>query len=100
MLILLKLLCFTVWLVIMLYLVGGSNNSFQNYSEVKIRINEIDNPEVNIARALSRLKKNDRLIIEAGCDFLHCRHNQVLLRSILKKNPSLGYSFTSEKLSC
>jgi hypothetical protein len=29
MLILLKLLCFTVWLVIMLYLVGGSNNSFQ-----------------------------------------------------------------------
>ncbi|HNX29392.1 MAG TPA: hypothetical protein PKN87_08295 [Syntrophomonadaceae bacterium] len=100
MLILLKLLCFAVWLVIMLYLVRGSAYSFQSFSEVKIRIKDEDNLEMNVCRALLKLKKNDRLIIEDASDALQSQRNQVIFKRLLRKNPSLVYSYLRENWSC
>ena len=100
MLILLKLSCFIIWLVIILYLAGGGQKSFRSCNEIKILVGDKDDVEIDISRALSRLKKNDRLIIEVRHDFLTCPGNRVKIKKTLRKNPSLIYSLASENWSC
>ena len=96
MLILLKLLCFTIWLVIMMYLVMGNNTSFIDYNEVKIRIKDQDDLEMSLRSALLDLKKKDRLIIEDQSDFMQTKRNHFIYSRLLRKNPSLIYSCLSE----
>ena len=96
MLILLKLLCFTIWLVIMMYLVMGNNTSFIDYKEVKIRIKDEDDLEMSFRNALLGLKKKDRLIIEDQSDFMQRKRNHFIYSRLLRKNPSLVYSCLSE----
>lgn len=100
MLILLKLLCFTIWLVIILYLAGGGQRSFRSCNEVKIIVDDNNDVEIDLSRALSKLKKNDRLLIEIRPDFLTCPSNRVKIKKTLRKNPSLIYSLASENWSC
>lgn len=100
MLILLKLLCFTIWLVIMLYLIRGNNTFFLDYREVKIRVKDQDNLEMTIRSALSNLKKKDRLVIEDQSDFSQRELNLLIYSRLLRKNPSVVYSCLSENCGC
>ena len=61
MLILLKLLCWAIWLIIVLYLAGSGQRSFRGFNEVKIIIDDKDDLERDISCALSRLKKKRQI---------------------------------------
>lgn len=100
MLILLKLLCWAIWLIIMLYLAGSGQKSFRGFNEVKIIIDDKDDLERDVSCALSRLKKNDRLILEVRQNFLDSPGNRIKLKRTLRKNPSLAYSLANENWGC
>ena len=99
MLILLKLLCFSVWLVIIFYMVQGSRHPFPDYKEVKLMISNEDDLEMHVYKAISRLKKNDRLIIEDASDHVQRQYNLSVFRRLRRKNPSLVYLGLSENWS-
>lgn len=98
MLILLKLLCFFVWLMIMLYLVIGNNTSMSDYREIIVKLQDEDNVEMAIRSALTKLKKKDRLIIEDQYGVLKNRQNRFIFRCFVRKNPSIASSYVSENV--
>lgn len=98
MLILLKLLCFFVWLMIMLYLVIGNNTSMSDYREIIVKLQDEDNVEMAIRSALTKLKKKDRLIIEDQYGVLKSRQNRFIFSCFVRKNPSIVYSYVSENV--
>jgi hypothetical protein len=98
MLILLKLLCFFIWLMIMFYLVIGNNSPMADYREVVVKLQDEENLEMTIRSALTKLKKKDRLIIEDQYGFLKSRQNMFIFSRFVRKNPSIIYSYASENV--
>lgn len=91
MVILLKALAFTIWMGIMIAVIAASRYKMaSDYHEANVYIGDEDDIEMTIWKILRHLKPQDRLIIyniAKDNELLH----QVLIKSLIRKNPSVVY---------
>jgi hypothetical protein len=87
MVIILKSLCFAIWLVMMLYLIKGSRiKSVPQVNEVRLQLDDDEDAEKCIRQALNKLEPQDRLIIEnLTCNEINAR----IIARIMAANPSI-----------
>lgn len=91
MVILLKVLSFTIWMGIMLVMIAASREgTTSDYRDVNVYIKDEDDIEMTIWNILRHLKTRDRLIIHDVAQNNERLH-QVLMKSLIQKNPSIVY---------
>ncbi|MGI5912533.1 MAG: hypothetical protein ACOX6E_08170 [Syntrophomonadaceae bacterium] len=92
MLILLKILSMAIWMGIMLaVIIASKHNITSNYRDVKICIKDEDDVEMIIRKIIRDLKTADRLIIHDLSGNRNKSH-QVLIKGLVRKNPSVIYN--------
>lgn len=99
MVILLKLVCFSLWMTIMIFLIIGSRRrSISAVREVKLYVQDDDDIEMLVRKAFLCLRERDRLIIE---DMSPDRQqkNSFIISRIMRKNPSILYCSTGQRLT-
>lgn len=88
--VLLKILCFVIWMIIMLVLIHGSHKKKPDPGQlVRIQVTEEDDVEVLLRRAMQEINHTDRLIIE-DISSRH-RYNRIKVAAMGRKNPSILY---------
>ncbi|MGI6452567.1 MAG: hypothetical protein ACOX0E_03670 [Syntrophomonadaceae bacterium] len=98
MVILLKIFAFAMWMTIMIFLlVANKNKARANFRAVRLYLNDHQDVEMAIKKALSRLGREDRLVIEdfSGQD----RKKDMIIENVLKKNHSIVYFNPGKKCS-
>lgn len=87
MVIILKSVCFGIWLIMMLYLIHGSRiKTIPSVNEVRLQLEDDEETEMCIRQVLKNLGARDRLIIEnCTCDELNAR----IIDRIMARNPSI-----------
>jgi len=94
--ILLKSLCFAIWMLIMLSLIIGSRGKHRaKFREVTLYVEDEDDVEMVIRKALSSLKAEDILIIKDVTSGRSPEKRQIISR-MLRKNPAILYCVLSE----
>lgn len=87
MVIILKSLCFAIWLVMMLFLIRGSRmKSVPPVNEVRLQVDDDEEVEMCIRLALKKLGLRDRLIIE---NYTREEINSLMIDRIIARNPSI-----------
>jgi hypothetical protein len=85
--IILKLACFSIWLIIMLCLIHGSRRkSYPEVREIMLQLNDEEDIEMCIYHTLSNLCTVDRLIIK---DHTTSPQSKQIIMRMLHKNPSI-----------
>ncbi len=92
--VLLKILCFIIWMIIMLVLIHGSHKKKPSGQIVRIQVTEDDDIEMLLRRAMQEIDHSDRLIIE-DISSRH-RYNRIKVAAMGRKNPSILYYIVRE----
>lgn len=99
MVIILKIICFGVWLMIMLVLLAGGQSSNRNlYKKVRLILDDDDDPEMRIRQVLGNLKPEERLEILDRCSKKD-RSRRCVVCIFLRKNPSIIYGQIEENFA-
>lgn len=92
--VLLKILCFVIWMIIMLVLIYGSHKKKPSGQIIRIQVTEDDDVEMLLRQAMQEIDHSDRLIIED----ISSRHkyNRIKVAAMGRKNPSILYYIVRE----
>jgi len=90
---LLKLLCLALWILIMVFLIGGTRKTNRMKSrEVTLRLKRDSDIEMAVRRAFLQLQPKDRLIIQDVSSNKNHKNRKIIDR-IIKKNPAIFYFY-------